>query len=97
MTLIACIGILVLAHVVACWLVCRSMRQAPAMALPVELPDDVNVVALVKGTERYVFLYDDESRAETLRALGRYASNPELSFTWADAARLSQKMREPAA
>jgi hypothetical protein len=57
---------------------------------------DINVLALVKGQERYVFLYDDESRAETLRMLGRYASNPELSFTWYDAAVLSQKVRQEA-
>ena len=55
---------------------------------------DINVLALVKGAERYVFLYDDASRAETLRVLGRYASNPELSFTWYDAAVLSQKVRQ---
>ena len=55
---------------------------------------DINVLALVKGAERYVFLYDDASRAETLRVLGRYASNPELSFTWYDAAVLSQKIRQ---
>jgi hypothetical protein len=55
---------------------------------------DINVLALVKGAERYVFLYDDSSRAETLRVLGRYASNPELSFTWYDAAVLSQKIRQ---
>jgi hypothetical protein len=55
---------------------------------------DINVLALVKGSERYVFLYDDASRAETLRVLGRYASNPELSFSWYDAAVLSQKIRQ---
>jgi hypothetical protein len=55
---------------------------------------DINVLALVKGSERYVFLYDDASRAETLRTLGRFASNPELSFTWYDAAVLSQKVRQ---
>jgi hypothetical protein len=54
---------------------------------------DINVLALVKGQERYVFLFDDESRSETLRTLGRYASNPALSFTWYDAAVLSQKVR----
>jgi hypothetical protein len=57
---------------------------------------DINVLALVKGVERYVFLYDDENRAEILRTLGRYASNPELSFTWYDAAVLSQKIRQEA-
>ncbi len=55
---------------------------------------DINVLALVKGEERYVFLYDDENRVETMRVLGRYASNPELSFTWYDAAVLSQKIRQ---
>jgi hypothetical protein len=54
---------------------------------------DINVLALVKGEERYVFLYDDSSRAATLRTLGRFASNPELSFSWYDAAVLSQKIR----
>ncbi len=41
------------------------------------MSQDINVLALVKGAERYVFLYDDSSRAETLRMLGRYASNPD--------------------
>ncbi len=58
------------------------------------MSQDINVLALIKGGERYVFLYDDSSRAETLRTLGRYASNPELSFTWYDAAVLSQKIRQ---
>jgi hypothetical protein len=58
--------------------------------------DDINVLALVKGEERYVFLYDDSSRAETLRMLGRYASNQDLSFTWYDAAVLSQRIRQEA-
>ncbi len=58
------------------------------------MSQDINVLALVKGAERYIFLYDDSNRAETLRTLGRYASDPELSFTWYDAAVLSQKIRQ---
>jgi hypothetical protein len=58
---------------------------------------DINVLALVKGSERYIFLFDDASRAETLRVLGRYASNPQLSFSWYDAAVLSQKIRQQTA
>ena len=60
------------------------------------MSNDINVLALVKNKERYIFLYDDENRAETLRTLGRYASNQELSFTWYDAAVLSQKIRQTA-
>jgi len=55
---------------------------------------DMNILALAKGVERYVFRYDDESVAETLRVLGRFAANPDLSFTWYDAAVLSQKVRQ---
>lgn len=58
------------------------------------MSQDINVLALVKGSERYIFLFDDDHRAEALRTLGRYASNPELSFTWYDAAVLSQKIRQ---
>jgi hypothetical protein len=54
---------------------------------------DINVIALVKGGERYVFLYDDDSHDEALRALARHAANPDLSFSWYDAAVLGQKVR----
>ena len=56
--------------------------------------NDINVLAISKNEERYVFLYRDEDRAEILRQFGRFATNPELSFTWYDAAVLSQKVRE---
>ncbi|HID23176.1 MAG TPA: hypothetical protein EYP14_12345 [Planctomycetaceae bacterium] len=54
----------------------------------------VNVLALVKDSERYVFLYDDQSIATLLQTLGRYAADKSLSFTWYDAAVLSQKVRK---
>ena len=57
-------------------------------------PDDLNVLALVKGIERYVFLYHDVYRSELLKLIGRFASNDELSFSWYDAAVLSQKLRQ---
>lgn len=55
---------------------------------------EVNVLALVKGEERFLFLFDDENRTETLRTLGRFAADPDLDFTWYDAAVLSRKIRE---
>ena len=57
------------------------------------MSDDINVLALVKGKERYIFLYNDDNRSKALRTLGRYASNKDLSFSWYDAAVLSQKIR----
>ncbi len=58
--------------------------------------NDINILAFVKGEERYLFLYKNETRSETLKTLGRFASNPELSFSWYDAAVLSQRVRADA-
>ena len=60
------------------------------------MTQDINVLALVKGEERYIFLFDDGHRADALRTLGRFASNPELTFSWYDAAVLSQRIRQTA-
>ena len=57
--------------------------------------ESVNVPALVKDNgESYIFLYGDKNRAKTIRVLGRFARNEDLSFTWYDAALLTKKIRE---
>ncbi|MEZ6048865.1 MAG: hypothetical protein R3C11_25455 [Planctomycetaceae bacterium] len=53
----------------------------------------MNVIALVKESERYIFLYDDSSPQVLLEQLGKKGSRSELNFTWYDAAILSQKVR----
>ena len=58
--------------------------------------EETNMLALVKGMERYVFLYTDDKAAEVLQQLGRFASNPELSFTWYDAVVVGDKVRKQA-
>jgi len=55
---------------------------------------EVNVLALVRGEEQYIFVFDPSRRTELLRLLGRYAADPDLSFNWFDAAILSHKIRE---
>ncbi len=57
---------------------------------------ELNVLALVKGNERYVFVYDDESRQPLIDAFRNQAADPRLSFTWFDAAVLTEKAREQA-
>lgn len=55
----------------------------------------MNVLVLIKpDNERYIVLYNEGQDRDALRALGRWASDPELSFTWYDAATLSNRMRE---
>jgi hypothetical protein len=55
---------------------------------------DLNVLALVKGREKYIFLYQDHRAADALRMLGRFASDPVLSLTWYDAAVLGKQIRK---
>ncbi len=57
-------------------------------------PRSVNVLALIKSEERYVFVYDDESTDRALRIMGEYAADPELSFSWYDAAVMSQRIAQ---
>ncbi|MCH2200669.1 MAG: hypothetical protein MK102_01755 [Fuerstiella sp.] len=56
----------------------------------------MNVLALVRDEQRYIFLYDDDSVDEVLSRLSASASDPELEFTWWDAAMLSQRVRKMA-
>lgn len=53
----------------------------------------VNVLALIKETERFVFLFDDASHSGLLAQLGEAAADPDSGFTWYDAAVLSQRVR----
>ena len=57
---------------------------------------ELNVLALIKGEERYVYVYDDDSRQPLIDLLRDQASDPSLSFTWFDAAVLSDKARDQA-
>jgi len=55
---------------------------------------EINVIALVKGNERYIFMFDDANRVPVLRQLGNFAADEELSFTWVDAAKLAARVRQ---
>jgi hypothetical protein len=55
---------------------------------------EFNVLALIKGNDRYVYVYDDESRQPLLDALQGQAADPELSLNWFDVAVLTQKVHE---
>lgn len=57
--------------------------------------ESIDVIGLRRGDELWVILYDEATKPEALRTLGRWAANPELSFTWYDAAVLSQRINQP--
>lgn len=58
------------------------------------MSSELNVLALIKGAEHYVFVYDDDSRAELIDTLRDQAANPSLSLSWFDAMVLTTKARE---
>lgn len=51
------------------------------------------VIAIVKDGQRWVFIYDTSSVSRLLQVLGQYASDPDLDFSWYDAAVVSQKVK----
>ncbi len=54
----------------------------------------LSILALVRGADRYMIVYDADNKAEALKQLGRWASDRDLSFTWYDAARLSMELHK---
>ena len=59
-----------------------------------EESEDMIVVCLVKGQERYAWNFVASRRDEAIRSTGRMAADPDLSFTWYDVALVAKKMRE---
>lgn len=58
------------------------------------MSNEVNVLALIKGTEHYIYIYDDGSRAEVINTFRDQAADPGLSLNWFDAMVLTAKSRD---
>ena len=58
---------------------------------------ELSVLALIRGKEHFVYVYDDESREELIRAVRAQAADPAVSLTWYDAAVLADRARQQAA
>jgi hypothetical protein len=56
----------------------------------------MSVLALIRGQERYLYVYDDESRDVLVEAIRAQAANPTVSLTWFDAAVLTERARQQA-
>ncbi len=60
------------------------------------MAQEFNVLALLKGDERYVYVYDDDSRQALLEQLRAHAAQTDLSLNWFDAAVLTEKIWQQA-
>jgi hypothetical protein len=61
------------------------------------MSSEVNVLALVKGRERFIYVYDDESEQELVDAVRDHAADPRLCLSWFDASVLTRKAHEQVA
>jgi hypothetical protein len=77
----------------------RRERQTRARTPNLRGPavrQEFNVLALFKGAEVYVYLYDDASRTALIDAFRNQAADPAVNFTWFDVAVMTEKAREQA-
>ena len=58
---------------------------------------ELNVLALFKGNERFIFVYDDDARESLVDDLRHKAADPTVALNWFDAAVLTERVRNPAA
>ena len=54
---------------------------------------ELNVLALFKGNERYIFVYDDDSRDALIDDIRDKAADPTVPINWFDAAVLTERVR----
>lgn len=57
------------------------------------MASEVNVLALVKGPEKFIFVFDDASRAAAVDAIRDAAADPRMALNWFDAAVLTERAR----
>lgn len=59
------------------------------------MAQELNVLALIKGDERFIFVYDDDSRDALIEELRNKAADPAVALNWFDAAVLTERVRNP--
>ena len=55
---------------------------------------ELSVLALIKGDERFIFVYDDVSRDQLIDEIRNQAADPSVKLSWFDAAVLTERARQ---
>jgi len=58
--------------------------------------NDLNVLALFKGSDRFIFVFDDTSRDDVRDAIRDAAADPAVAINWSDAAVLIERAAQSA-
>ncbi len=59
------------------------------------MTQELNVLALIKGDERFIFVYDDDSTETLIEDIRNQAADPAVALNWFDAAVLTERVRNP--
>lgn len=59
------------------------------------MTQELNVLALIKGNERFLFVYDDGSKGALIDDIRDKAADPAVALNWFDAAVLTERVRNP--
>jgi len=57
---------------------------------------ELNVLALIKGDERFLFVYSDDSKDALIADIRDKAADPAVALNWFDAAVLTERVKNPA-
>jgi hypothetical protein len=58
---------------------------------------ELNVLALFKAAERFIFVYDDDSADAVIDEIRHQAADPAVAITWFDAAVLTERVHNQVA
>ncbi|HEY1188670.1 MAG TPA: hypothetical protein VGE74_13535 [Gemmata sp.] len=61
------------------------------------MTQELNVLALIKGSEQFIFVYDDETKGALIADIRDKAADPAVALNWFDAAVLTERVRNPEA
>lgn len=56
--------------------------------------EELNIVTLVKGDHRFLFIFDDENKERIRPEVAKFAADPKVPFSWFDAAMVISEMRK---
>lgn len=61
------------------------------------MTQELNVLALIKGDERFLFVYSDDSKDALIADIRDKAADPACALNWFDATVLTERVRNPSA
>lgn len=69
-------------------------HNQPTTRLPEDGHEDINVLTLKRGDREFRFVFRDDQLDEVCQSIASLAANPDVPFSWYEAALLSRRVRD---